>query len=98
MEKMYNTKWIYLYLAIGFAFFYACKWLFPELWAFAGGLLAAVLAVYGFILFTEFVNGTVDTFNEIVNKKNQAYGKFLVALAIVYSSAFMVTFFVFFKD
>jgi hypothetical protein len=92
--KLYDKQWLWIFVAVSLVLFYFTREYLPELYAVAIALVSGFVALVGFIYVDDFVNGKINSYDEIKNR-NQAYSQHQIALAIVYMGAYAITFIVY---
>jgi len=94
MNKITEYKWLIILLIANIILFSLAYLFLSELLPFAGGLFAAILSLTLFQLSDDYILGSVNSYNEIIQNKNLAYAIYLLSIAIIigitFGSAFLV--------
>lgn len=94
MKSVFSKGWRYVLLGLAIIIFIVIRNVLPELYGFAGGLLGGSIALFVFTYIDDYLNGKLDTYEQIENG-NLAYAIYFFAIAFVFAVGFATPFIAF---
>lgn len=95
MKSIINNKWHWIFVIIATVIFYVANQ-FTAFLSIAGGVFVSATLIQLFHFTDDKLLGDVNTYEEIIVKKNLAYAKYLQSIALLLLGGFGFSALVFF--